>query len=99
MVGWLVVWLVGWFVGWLVDSLVGWLVGWMVVWLVSWLNGWLVCWLVVVSTIFQLSSVSFLCLVKSRWWSTRKPLLLRPPYTFFNLYCNYIICTFLSMLT
>ena len=28
------------------------------------------------STIFQLSSVSFLCLLKSRWWSTRKPLLL-----------------------
>ena len=26
--------------------------------------------------------VSFLCLLKSRWWSTRKPLLLWPPYTF-----------------
>ena len=43
------------------------------------------------STISQLSSVSFLHFLKSRWWSTRKPLLLWPPYTFLNLYCNYFI--------
>ena len=37
----------------------------------------------------KLNVISFF--LKSRWWSTRKPLPLWSPYTFYSLDCNYFI--------